>query len=58
MSINQLFITVILAIIVGIVLCMSATQILARVKTYYYKLTLKHEVLEPYTPNKKKKDEQ
>ncbi|WP_171034589.1 MULTISPECIES: hypothetical protein [unclassified Pseudoalteromonas] len=58
MSIDQLFITAILAMLVGIMLCMSATYILARVKKYYYKVTFKHEVLEPYTPNNKKKDEQ
>jgi len=58
MSINQLFLTAFLAMILGVVLCMFGTYLLTRVKQYYYKLTFKHEVLEPYTPNKTKKDKQ
>lgn len=58
MSINQFFITAFFAMILGAVLCMSGIHILAQIKKYYYKLTFKHEILEPYTPNKNKKDKQ
>ncbi|MDO6464042.1 MULTISPECIES: hypothetical protein [Pseudoalteromonas] len=58
MSINQLFLTAFLAMILGVVLCLFGTHLLTRIKQYYYKLTFKHEVLEPYTPNKIKKDKQ
>ena len=54
MSINQLLITAILAMLVGVFLCMSGSLIL-KIKKYYAQLTFKHEVLEPYKPNRIKK---
>jgi uncharacterized membrane protein len=53
---NQLLITVFLAMVLGAVLCMLGKYILSQITKYYYKLTFKHEVLEPYTPNTVKKD--
>lgn len=55
MSINQLLITAILAMLVGVFLCMSGSLILKKIKKYYSQLTFKHEVLEPYKPNRIKK---
>ncbi len=56
MSMNQLLITVFLAMVLGAVLCVLGKYILSQITKYYYKLTFKHEVLEPYTPNTVKKD--
>lgn len=55
MSINQLLITAILAMLVGVFLCMAGSLILKKIKKYYAQLTFKHEVLEPYKPNRIKK---
>jgi len=52
MSINQLLITAFIATLFGIFICITGAQILDKLKKYYYKITFKHEVLEPYTPKK------
>jgi multisubunit Na+/H+ antiporter MnhG subunit len=58
MSVNQFIITAIIAMLLGGVLCLLGSFLLAKFKQYYNKLTFKHEVLAPYTPNKIKKDKQ
>ena len=58
MSINQLLITIFFAMLLGAVLCVLGKYILSKLTKYYYKLTFKHKVLEPYTPNTVKKDKQ
>ncbi|ASM50681.1 hypothetical protein PESP_a2759 [Pseudoalteromonas espejiana DSM 9414] len=58
MSINQLLITAFLAMLVGILLCMVGTLAFKKLKKYYAQLTFKHEVLEPYKPNRIKKGKQ
>ncbi|MBB1384026.1 MULTISPECIES: hypothetical protein [Pseudoalteromonas] len=56
MSLNQFLITGFIALILGVLLCLMSTYVLDKLKKYFYKVTFKHEVLEPYTPTKNKKE--
>lgn len=55
MSINQLLITALISGLFGVLLCLIGSNIVSKLKKYYYKMTFKHEVLEPYTPKNKER---
>lgn len=54
MSFNQFLITAFFAAIGGALLCLIASLIVKKVKTYYKKITFKHEYLIPYKYENKK----
>lgn len=56
MSLEQFFITFILALLVGVVLSQVGKGIFVYLLKYYRKLTFRHVVLTPYSPKKVKKD--
>jgi hypothetical protein len=55
-SINQFLITVFFAVIFGALLALTSSYLSVKFKKYYYKMTFKHEVLEPYIPKNKSKE--
>ncbi len=58
MNLDQFFITFVIALFVGVILSNISKVIFVKLSRYYRKLTFRHVLLTPYTPPKKKKDEE
>lgn len=56
MSLNQFFITFVIALLLGIILGNIGKTVLSKLIKVYRKLTFRHVLLIPYTPKKQKKD--
>ena len=56
MSLNQFFITFIIAMLIGILLSNTGKVLFNKVLVLYRKLTFRHVLLTPYTPKRHKKD--
>jgi len=56
MSINQFLITVFFAVLLGVLLALTSRYLSVKFKKFYYKMTFRHEVLEPYIPKNKSKE--
>lgn len=54
MSMNQFLITVLFAVLLGILLALTGSYLSIKFKKYFQRITFKHEVLEPYKPKTKK----
>ncbi len=58
MSLDQFFITFSIALIIGVILSNVSKTVFTKLLKYYRKLTFRHVLLTPYTPAKRKKDEE
>lgn len=56
MSLNQFFITFIIALLLGIAVSNIGKTIITKLIRVYRKLTFRHVLLTPYTPKRQKKD--
>lgn len=56
MSLNQFFITFVIALLLGIAVSNIGKTIITKLIRVYRKLTFRHVLLIPYTPKKQKKD--
>ena len=56
MSLNQFFITFIVAMLIGILLSNIGKALFNKEVVLYRKLTFRHVLLTPYTPKRHKKD--
>ena len=56
MSLNQFFITFIIAMLIGILLSNTGKVLFNKTVVLYRKLTFRHVLLTPYTPKRHKKD--
>ncbi len=58
MSLNQFFITFIIALLLGGLISNTGKILFKKIVSIYRTLTFRHVLLTPYTPKKQKKDSQ
>lgn len=58
MSLNQFFITFIIALLLGVLISNTGKILFKKIVSIYRTLTFRHVLLTPYTPKKQKRDSQ